>query len=219
VAPGIRPEEFCFDPFARKRLRTEWDAGDAPVVLSVAMFRPGVKTEGLGWVLRTCGHLRRAGRRFTLVIVGDGSERERLLKLARIEAPGRVRFAGQVPREALFQYYSAADLFVFPGINESLGMVYLEAQSCGLPVVAFDNAGTPEAIQNGRTGLLVPFGDHERFTAAVDRLVTDSDLRRQWGANARAHIRKYHDLDINYGKMEEVLGRIVHNSNKLESSA
>ena len=209
VAPGIRPDEFSFDPDARARLRREWNAGDDPVVLSVAMFRPGVKAEGLGWVLRTCGHLLRRGRRFSLVMVGDGSERERLMQLAQAEAPSCVRFAGQVPRQALFQYYSAADLFVFPGIRESLGMVYLEAQSCGLPVVAFDNAGTPEAIQNGRTGLLAPFGDGERFAAAIDRLVSDADLRKQWGENAKTYIREVHDLDRNYGKMEEVLGRIV----------
>ncbi len=43
----------------------------------------------------------------------------------------------------MYRYYSACDLFVFPGIRESLGLVFLEAQSCGLPVVAFDNAGVP----------------------------------------------------------------------------
>jgi hypothetical protein len=47
VAPGLRPAEFSFNPDARAQLRREWDAGDDPVVLSVAMFRPGVKTEGL----------------------------------------------------------------------------------------------------------------------------------------------------------------------------
>jgi glycosyltransferase involved in cell wall biosynthesis len=209
VAPGLRPAEFSFNPNAREQLRREWGAGDAAVVLSVAMFRRGVKTEGLGWVIRACGELLRRGRRLSLVIVGDGKEREGLIRLADAAAQGRVRFAGQVPRPELFRYYSAADLFVFPGIQESLGMVYLEAQSCGLPVVAFDNAGTPEAIQNGRTGLLVPMGDRLRFAEAIDRLVTDPDLRRQWGENAKAHIRESHDLDKNYGQMEDVLRQIA----------
>jgi glycosyltransferase involved in cell wall biosynthesis len=173
------------------------------------MFRRGVKADGLGWVIRAGGDLMRRGRRFSLVIVGDGREREGLMKLAQDAAPGRVRFAGQVPRPELFRYYSAADLFVFPGIQESLGMVYLEAQSCGLPVVAFDNAGTPEAIRDGRTGLLVPMGDGPCFAAAIDRLLSDPDLRRRWGENAKGYVREFHDLDKNYGRMEDVLRQIA----------
>ena len=88
-------------------------------------------------------------------------------------------------------------------------MVYLEAQSCGLPVVAFDNAGTPDAIQNGRTGLLVPLDDGPRFAEAIERLVMDPDLRRQWGENAKAYAREFHDLDTNYGRMESRLQQIA----------
>ena len=54
------------------------------------------------------------------------------------------------------RYYSAGDMFVFPGIRESLGMVYLESQSCGLPVVAFHNGGIPEVVVDGETGFLTP---------------------------------------------------------------
>jgi len=209
VAPGLHPAEFTFNRDARAELRRQWNAGDDPVVLSVAMFRPGVKAEGLGWVIRTCGELRRRGRRFTLIIVGDGKERERLVKLAQAEIPAQVRFAGQVPRLELYRYYSAADLFVFPGIQEALGMVYLEAQSCGLPAVAFDNAGTPEAIQNGRTGLLVPMYDGSRFAGAIEQLLEDGGLRRQMGEAAKTHIRASHDLAKNYGQMEDVLQRLI----------
>jgi glycosyltransferase involved in cell wall biosynthesis len=209
VAPGLRPDDFTFSPQARSQLRAAWGAGEEPVVLSVAMFRRGVKAEGLGWVLRTCGELLRRGRRFSLVIVGDGREREGLVELARAAAPGRVRFAGQVPRAELYRYYSAADLFVFPGIQESLGMAYLEAQSCGLPAVAFDNAGTPEAIQNGRTGRLVPIFDGAAFAEAIDRLITNPELRRQYGENAKRYVRESHDLDRNYGRMESRLLQIA----------
>lgn len=209
VAPGLHPLEFTFNPDARMQLRRQWNAGDDPVVLSVAMFRPGVKAEGLGWVIRTCGALRRRGRKFTLVIIGDGKERDRLMKLAQAEVPAQMHFAGQVPRPELFRYYSAADLFVFPGIQEALGMVYLEAQSCGLPAVAFENAGTPEAIQHGRTGLLVPMYDAARFEEAIERLLEDAGLRRQMGENAKTDIRAFHDIQKNYGQMEAVLQRMV----------
>ena len=209
VAPGLHPSEFTFSPAGRGELRGQWGAGAEPVVLSVAMFRPGVKAEGLAWVIRACGALARRGHRFNLVIVGDGKARPTLERLAAAELPGRVRFVGQVPRAELFRYYSAADLFVFPGFQEALGMVFLEAQSCGLPTIAFDNAGTPEAIRHGVTGLLVPLGDREGFRAAIERLMVDRGLRRCLGENARAGIRESHDLDRNYAGMEAVLRRLV----------
>jgi glycosyltransferase involved in cell wall biosynthesis len=209
VAPGIQPSEFTFDPEARAELRQSWQAGDEPVVLSVAMFRPGVKTEGLRWTIGACGELLRRGRRFKLVIVGEGRKRAEIAQYAQAEAPGAVVFPGQISRRELYRYYSAADLFVFPGIQESLGLVYLEAQSCGLPPVAFENAGVSEAIQNGQTGLLVPMHDSSRFIAAIDRLLADAGLRRSMGESAKAYVREFHDLERNYGKMEQVLRRIA----------
>jgi glycosyltransferase involved in cell wall biosynthesis len=209
VAPGLHPEQFSFSAAARTALRAQWGVGEEPVVLSVAMFRPGVKAEGLAWVIRTCGEIHRRGHRFTLVIAGDGKARPALERLAAAEGPPAVRFAGQVPRAELFRYYSAADLFVFPGFQEALGMVYLEAQSCGLPAVAFDNSGTPEAIRHGETGLLAPLRDREAFRAAVEHLVADPGLRRRLGANARTRIRSEHDLERNYAGMEAVLLRLA----------
>ena len=211
LSPGLIPEDFTFDEDARQRLRTHWGVGDEPVVLSAAMFRPGVKAEGLSWVIRTCGKLYRQGQKLRLVIAGDGRQKDQLFRLAREELPDRVHFVGKVPRSEIYQFYSAGDVFVFPGIQESLGMVFLEAQSCGLPVVAFDNAGVPEAIQHEKTGFLVPMNDSRRFAEAIGNLLTDRDLRRRMGAAARAYVRENHDVDINYRELENVLQKTVAN--------
>ena len=209
VAPGIDPGEFTFDDKTRDELRGQWCQNDEPVIFSAAMFRRDVKTRGLKWVIRTCGELSRRGQRFQLVIAGDGKERKALEKLAAEQAPGRVRFVGKISRPELYRYYSAADLFVFPGIGESLGLVFLEAQACGLPVIAFDNAGVPEAVQDGKTGFLVPVGEMEPFVNAVQRLLGDKGLRRQMGERASAYVRDRHDLKKNYQAIERVLTAIV----------
>jgi glycosyltransferase involved in cell wall biosynthesis len=88
-------------------------------------------------------------------------------------------------------------------------MVYLEAQSCGLPAVAFDNAGVPEVVRDGVTGLLVPLNDDRRFAGAIARLIEDVDLRRRMGANARLHVRRFHDLRRNYRAMEALLQETI----------
>jgi glycosyltransferase involved in cell wall biosynthesis len=214
VAPGIIPEEFSFDENARKQLRKTWNVGDDPVLFSAAMFRPDVKTEGLRWVIRACGELMRQGLNFKLVIAGDGKEREKLQQMAAEQVTGRVLFVGKILRKDLYRYYSAADVFVFPGIRESLGMVFLEAQSCGLPVVAFNNAGVPEAVRDGQTGLLVPMYAREPFVEAIKRLVLDKNLRQQMGLAAKSYVREFHDLNKNYQELELSLRAIVKSRKK-----
>jgi glycosyltransferase involved in cell wall biosynthesis len=209
VSPGIDPDDFCFDAAARRALRGQWNAGDEPLVFSAAMFRADVKTEGLTWVIRACGELARRGSSLRLVVAGDGRQRDKLQRLAAEQLGDRVIFVGKVPRNKMVQYYSACDLFVFPGIRESLGLVFLEAQSCGLPVVAFDNAGVPEAVQDGITGLLVPMYAAKSFADAIERLLTDSELRRRMGRAAQSYVRQQHDLNKNYQQMERVLQEIV----------
>ncbi len=209
VSPGIHPADFHFDGDARKALRNQWNAGDEPVAFSAAMFRADVKTEGLIWVIRACGDLVRRGSPLRLVIAGDGPQRDKLKRLAAEQLGERVIFVGEIPRSKMDRYYSACDLFVFPGIRESLGLVFLEAQSCGLPVVAFHNAGVPDAVKDGITGLLVPMYAFEPFADAIERLLSDSKLRRTMGEAAQAHVRRNYDLNKNYQKMEAVLQEIV----------
>jgi glycosyltransferase involved in cell wall biosynthesis len=215
VAPGIYPEEFRFDQEARRVLRREWQVGDTPVLLSAAMFRADVKTESLTWLMESCGRVMQNGRSFYLVIAGDGKEKPRLQNLAETFLPGRVRFVGKVPREKMYRFYSAGDIFVYPGIGESLGMVFLEAQSCSLPVVAFDNAGVPEVVKNQVTGLLRPKHAFEPYAEAVDRLLISRDLRLKMGQAARAYICKEHDLAKNYRIVDDVLHQVAgKNSNR-----
>jgi glycosyltransferase involved in cell wall biosynthesis len=210
VSPGIHPAAFCFESDARQTLRDQWNVGDEPVVFSAAMFRADVKTEGLTWVIRACGQLLRRGSSLRLVIAGDGKQRDELQRLAAGQLGEHVIFVGKVPRNKMNRYYSACDLFVFPGIRESLGLVFIEAQACGLPVVAFDNAGVPEAVKDGITGLLVPAFDAKAFEEAIARLLKDSQLRRQMGRAAQSHVRQKHDLNRNYQKMEAMLQELAN---------
>lgn len=209
VAPGIRPREFSFDPEARRRLRQNWGVGSTPVILSAAMFRPDVKTKGLQWIIHTLALLQQKGRAFELVIAGDGKTRTQLETLACTHLPGQVRFLGRIPRERMYQVYSAADLFAFPGFRESLGMVYLEAQSCGIPVVAFRNGGIPEVVQHLNTGILAPLYSRQGLAEAIDLLLGSPLLRRRMGTAAAAYVRQAHDLDKNYRLVAHRLARLI----------
>jgi phosphatidylinositol alpha-1,6-mannosyltransferase len=110
-----------------------------------------------------------------------------------------------VAREEMYRFYSAGDLFVFPGIRESLGMVYLEAQSCGLPVVAFADGGVPEVVADEVSGYLVRPFDARGFNQAIARLLADSGMRRQMGKAASNYVRSRDDLNKNYRMVEDIL--------------
>ena len=209
VKPGIHTDAFQFDAQARQKIRRSWGVGDMPVIFSAAMFRQDVKTEGMSFLIRSCGRLAKEGLDFQLIIAGDGKERRNLQFLAAEHLADKVRFLGKIERDQMAGYYSAADLFVFPGIDESLGMVYLESQSCGLPVIAFDNGGIPEVVNHSETGFLTPLFNSDRFDDAVRTLILEENLRRTMGRKAALHVREDHELTRNYKGLEAALIAIV----------
>ncbi len=210
IAPGIVPDQFTFDGGTRKYLRDCWNVVEPdPVILSAAMFRSGVKSDGLSWLIETCITLHQQGKRFHLVIAGDGRQKQRLQSLSERLPADRIHFIGKIPRLEMYRIYSACDIFAFPGIRETLGMVYLEAQSCGLPVVAFENGGIPEVVQNGITGFLTPPFEYPAYADALRRLMEDPLLRRSMGATGQNYVRTAHNIHCNYQRVQTVLQHLV----------
>lgn len=217
IKPGLDPELFTFSRESRDTLRTSWRAGLKPVILSAAMFRSDVKTRSLIRLLNSCIRLHDAGQDFLLVVAGDGPERSRLTRIADDLPESKVVFTGRVPREKMVNYYSAADIFAFPGINESLGMVFLEAQSCGLPVIACDNGGIPEVVVHNSTGLLIPPDDELSFDNALQELLTNPEKRKKMGSAAAQYVRSEHDINKNYTLMEHILVRMAGRKGKIDA--
>jgi glycosyltransferase involved in cell wall biosynthesis len=209
AAPGIVPEDFSFDTNSRSELRKQWQCDGVPIILTAAMLRPGVKAQGVSWVIRSCEHLLKKGHDFRLIVVGDGEKKKALLRLAQVHIPGKFRFIGRVERSDMYRYYSAADLFVFPGIGESLGMAFLEAQSCRLPVIAFANAGVPEVVEDGITGYLTPFNKVSAFVQAIEKLLEDPGRRQEMGVAAETYVRRKRDLNKNYTCVENKLVEVA----------
>ena len=218
VPPGIRPEQFPFDSLARQEIRERWQVKDRLVVLCTAMLRPGVKTDGVRQVIKSCGALHRALHKILLVVIGDGQNRYILEEEGRKHLGSSCLFLGKIERSQLYRYYSGADLFAFPGIEESLGMVYLEAQSTGLPIAAFGDWGASEAVRHLHTGLLTPAAKPDQFTASIKQLLDNSELRAQMSEAAKDHVRRNHDLEKNYAELVINLEEIVRRHRSFSNS-
>ena len=209
ISPGLIPDQFNFDLVARRALKEQWNVGERRVVMTTAMLRPGVKTTGVIKVIDSCAELRKRGHDLILIVIGDGVNRSMIEQEGREKLSGNILFLGKIPRHELYRYYSAADVFAFPGIEEALGMVYLEAQSAGLPVVAFNNWGAKEAVIHNETGLLSSAEKPEAFTQDIEKLVVDRDRRIKMRDAAKTHIRTNHDSTINYQAVNTKLLEIV----------
>ena len=128
----------------------------------------------------------------TLVIVGDGPEREQLEREAVAAGVAeRVCFAGSVSQATVQQYLRAADVFALHTRYEGLSHVMLEAMHAGTPIVASDVGGNAEVIDSGRNGRLVPLDDRATTLATLCRLLDDPAEGAQLAAAAQADVRAY----------------------------
>jgi glycosyltransferase involved in cell wall biosynthesis len=134
--------------------------------------------------------LRRRGVDSSLVVAGDGEQREALVEHARAAGVTEaVRFLGRVSDGRKWQLYDSADVLLFGSTLEGFGLVVAEAQSRGLPVVAAEGTATAEALDPGRSGLLVP-PSARAFAGAVSELAADS-RRRAMAAHAIDFARRF----------------------------
>lgn len=155
----------------------------------------------VGWLLEAKGvrELLAAARnlpnaRFTLA----GPEEPSFTAAIRAELDAlaeRVRVLPAQPRAAIFELYRDADVFVLPTWREGFPNVVIEAMAAGLPVVATPVGAIPEAVEDGKSGLLVPVRDAAALDAALRRLIDDPSLRRTLGAAARARVEEVFAFD------------------------
>ena len=183
LAPGV--DETVFRPGAGgAEIRARYGLADRPVVVCVSRLVP---RKGQDALIHAWPRVLRAVPDAALLIVGGGPYQPALERLrGELGVTGSVRITGAVPWEELPAHYAAGDVFAMPcrtrrrGLDvEGLGIVYLEASATGLPVIAGDSGGAPDAVLSGETGLV---GDG-RSVAAVADAVTDL-LRNPAGAAA-----------------------------------
>jgi teichuronic acid biosynthesis glycosyltransferase TuaC len=165
---------------------------DHPVILSVGNLIP---IKGHDLLLRSVAAITPEHSAVHCQIIGDGSERAPLQKLAReLRIADRVQFLGRRPRADVAAAMRACTLFALPSWYEGLGCVYLEAMSAERPAIACRGQGIEEIIRQGENGWLVEPKNLNELTAVLHRLLSDRTLRENLGRNARQTILQGHTL-------------------------
>ena len=139
---------------------------------------------------------RNPGRKLRVIICGGASgaaatQRQYLDLAEELGVARRVRFLDPRPPEELVTIYQAADIVAVPSYNESFGLVAMEAQACGTPVIAARVGGLPVAVSEGETGLLVDGHDTDDWAEAIEQLLDDDDTRLRMAGEAVLHAANY----------------------------
>ncbi|KUL55164.1 alpha-(1-2)-phosphatidylinositol mannosyltransferase [Streptomyces sp. NRRL F-4489] len=209
LAPGV--DTAAFRPGLDGRpVRERYGLTGRRVILCAARLVP---RKGQDTLIRALPLIRRWIPEATLLLVGGGPDEERLRRLVSAEmVDDAVVFAGAHAHDALPAFYAAADVFAMPcrtrrcGLEvEGLGIVFLEAAAAGLPVLAGDSGGAPDAVQDGQTGHVV---DGRSPDAVVERLVAmliDRDAARDMGEKGRVWVAAEWGWDRSYEQLSRLL--------------
>ena len=191
VAPAL--DVARLPPPARRRGEVAAEYGlpeEEPWLVAVAMMRPGNKEDSYRFLARVLSRL--GDRPWRAFLVGDGPRRAGVEGAFAALPAARLRFTGALPPPALARVVAACDLFVWPALDEPLGMAMLEAQALGVPVVAAAARGVPDVVHDGRSGLLLDAPDPTDFARAVAGLLDDPSRRRRFAEEGPRVVAERH---------------------------
>jgi phosphatidyl-myo-inositol dimannoside synthase len=209
LPPGV--DELEFRPGAGDaELRRRLGLSGRPVVVCVSRLVP---RKGQDTLIAALPAIRRRVPDAALLIVGGGPYRKTLERMvADLGLTGRVVMTGSVPWRELPAYFDAGDVFAMPcrtrrrGLDvEGLGIVYLEASATGLPVVAGDSGGAPDAVLEGETGYVVDGRSVSQVADRVADLLADPEKGRELGSRGRQWVEDAWRWDLIAARLHDLL--------------
>ena len=192
VPNGIRLERYRkpVSPAEKAELFRQWGLKDNGFTL--VMITRVSREKNIMEILRFLPSLIRELPEAQLLIVGDGPERKRLEKYAADSGlKDRVTFTGRIPPDEVYRYYAMGDVFVSASVFEVHSMSYLEAMSCGLPLVCREDASLLGVLENGVNGYT--FRTESEFTGHVAEILRDRALRDRMGEAAARRADEFSD--------------------------
>ena len=210
IAPGIDVEHF--KPVDSTALREQLGVSKKKVIVSVGRL---VHRKGQDHLIEAMPQILKVHPDAHLVLVGQGPYLEHLAKLvAANQLQDSVSFIGRIQYQELPQYICMGDIFAMPSRSrfmglevEGLGIVYLEASACGLPVIAGKSGGAPDAVIEGSTGVVVDGTSNDEIAAAAIALLSDPDKAQEMGKLGRQWIVDEWRWEIWAEKFEALLNQ------------
>jgi len=194
--------------------------------IDVNTFKPSIVSEKINNIVfigrliknKGCDYLIEAFKRLpenlkaTLTIVGDGPEKINLKSQANNHKD--IKFLGLLTQNLIKELLNKAKVLCVPsipvasGASEGLGLVFLEAQAMGVPVVSFNTGGIPEAVIHNKTGLLST-PNVETLASNISTLITNESLYRHFSGNAVKHVNSNFNIYLQTKKLEKIYDSVI----------
>jgi len=213
ITPGVDTTKFSpARPDAC--LMEQYRLREKLVLLTVGRL---VARKGHSLVLKALARVRAFLPPFHYLIVGEGPEHARLMELTHtLHLSSHVTFVGKVPDERLGDFYNLCDLFVLPNRNisgdqEGFGMVFIEANAAGKPVLGGSTGGASEAIIHDATGMLVDPEDIETLAGTIRLLLKSPDMRSRFGATGLRRARTEFSWSVRAAALRDLTLSVLRN--------
>ena len=182
----------------------------ARVILTVGRWDPAERYKGADTLIAALPGVLKNSPDIFLVLVGGGEDRARLERLARdLGVSERTRFLQDLSQDELFACYANCEVFALPSRGEGFGLVYLEAMAHGKPVIGGAHGGALDVIDDGMTGWLVPHGDVERLSSALEWLLADPVRAREMGERGRQRLRNTFSFEQFQSRLTQILSDVL----------
>ncbi len=190
---------------------TNFPARQEPVSPTLVFSGRLTPWKGVEMLIKVVADLKQKYPDIIFEILGEGSEFEKLKKLAdELGVKDQVKFRGRVSEEESHQVFARSTIFVLNTNYEGLSHAILNALSVGVPIITTPIGGNPEVILDDENGLLAPYDNFEAWKSAISRLLDDKDLRQKLSVNGRKTLEKF-KWDILLQKTEDFFRELCRN--------
>ena len=200
VLKAVRPEKICIIPngvpteifdnnIDPVSFRKKYGLEDAPVILYLGRL---VEKKGVEHLLMAAPLIIKKHRAKVLIVGPDGGKKKMLMELSqKIYLDKDVIFTGELSEQDKLQAIACSDMLILPSKKEAQGIVLLEAQAMGKPVIATRQGGIPYFIKDGENGILIDYGRSEQIANAVEKLLSDPEFREKIGKKGKETARMF----------------------------
>ena len=221
VPNATNPDQFY--PGDASAIRDQLNLKNKKTIVTICRL---VRRKGVDTVIKAFSKITGSHSDAELIIIGDGEDRQRLEILATdLGISQSVKFTGWIAHDGteINQFYNLADIVVMtprtdPIQVEGFGIIYLEANACGKPVIGSRSGGIPDAVIDGKTGLLVDEENPDQLAEAIAKLLDNPDLAARLGENGRQRVVNELNWDTIANRIYKEINDIVDDANRFSNT-
>jgi len=214
VTPGVNIDKFM-PHFEGEDIKRQYNLSQRKIILTVGRLADDGRNKGHDYVIKALPEILSSVPQATYLIVGQGPDESRLKDIVReLRLEDRVIFTGYIPDDRLPHFYNIGDVFVMvsrsdnvkrKGKVEGFGIVYLEANACGKPVIGGRSGGEEEAVVNGKTGLLINSEDIQQIAKTITRLLCNTKEAERMGKQGRKRVCEEFDWKLKADEIRKLI--------------